>query len=153
MRKIVLGDFVTSTGMGEKIILAGIVKVNGPVTDITWKRVRFKARQLSDFQHALINEYPHLNDLSATGIILKNRIEMAENEGLLFFMEGIPTLGSEDSSFRDHRKFIKFLKVLQHFNTIGKVNDWNFEKIKAELFTNTQRNNRSKQLTLFKIVS
>jgi hypothetical protein len=139
--------------MGEKIILAGIVKVNGPDTDITWKKVSFKARQLSNFQNALISEYPHLNDLSATGIILKNRIEMTENEGLLFFMEGITAVGSEDSNFRDHRKFIRFLKVLQHINKIGEVNDWNFEKIKAELFANTQKNNRSKQLTLFKIVS
>jgi hypothetical protein len=120
--------------MDKKTILAGIVKVNGSTTEIKWKEVFFRAEQLSNFQDALISQYPHLSNLNATAIILKNRLEIAENEGLLFFMEGVHGVGSEDGNFRDQQKFIRFLKEVQHYTKIGEATGWNFEKIKTEVF-------------------
>jgi len=60
---------------------------------------------------------------------------MSENEGLIFLVEGVDSLGSEDSNFKDKRLFVNFLRETQRYKKIGDINDWEYDKVKSILLS------------------
>lgn len=111
-------------------ILAGVVTVNGTDIIIKWEEVSIDRVQLSHFQKVLMKEQPHLNVTAATGIILKHRIKLTENDGLIFFTEGMHVFGSEASNLKTENALAIFSKELNRYNKIGEMNNWSFEKVK-----------------------
>jgi len=117
--------------MERKKILTGIISINGADAHIKWEEISFDLQQLSTFQNVLMKQQPGLDPVRATGIILRHRVELMENQGLIFFMEGLNTVGSEIENFKDERMFVDFLREARRYNELAVKYNWQYDKIKT----------------------
>jgi len=117
--------------MERKRILTGIISTTDGTTNTKWEEISIDSTQLSHFQNVLMQQQPDLNLINATGIILRHRIEIRENQGLIFLIEGLDTLGSEDSNLKEERKSVDFLRETQQYMKIGASYNWQYDKVKS----------------------
>jgi|GEM_PF-6907143 len=119
--------------MERKRVLTGIVSINGDNINTKWEEISFDSQQLSHFQNVLMKQQPGLNLISATLIILQHRIDLAENQGLIFLIEGVDVIGSEDENLKNERMFAQFLKEINRYTVIGSDCNWQYDKVKSIL--------------------
>ena len=117
--------------MERKRILTGVVSMNGITATTKWEEISIDSQQLSHFQNVLMKERPDLDPISATGIILAHRVQIKENEGLVFLIEGVDNFGSEDSNLKDERMFVGFLQEAQQYVKVGASHNWQYDKVKS----------------------
>ena len=109
----------------------GVVSMGSGTLNTRWKDISFNAEQLLHFQNILMQGYPHLNLINSIGVILKSSHSVAENEALIYFVEGSDSLGSEDEGIKDQGVFEDFLRETRRYIEIGTRHNWQYDKIKS----------------------